>query len=310
MPIRPHLDFILGKSKTKSDLQEESEAAAATASQQVGSSAVEEQAPKIAELSEPLSSETAMGSEDNMSKTAKHIFKYPIAKSSIETVQSIPHPRIIAPAMVSLRNTAAVKPIFEVVDGLNDNALSQLDRAIPQLQKIEPHDVYDAVMSPISSARENTSRLTDATEGMVNDRIVVPARKLVSDVRERYSAVYDNHGKALIRSQVDPIVRPVNTRLEKFVSDHFPEQAKKSPTEGLSNEISRSIRIVSPVIRELPSEVRGHIGQVYKDQRLEQEQGFVGTARASMATSAKLCTEAFQRFSGLFGASRETAAAA
>lgn len=237
----------------------------------------------------------------DLARTTQHIMKYPIARSMINTVQSQNYPRLVSPYLIQMRKRPPIKPLFDAIDTFNDEVLDEVDKFIPQLQELEPETVRQSVSAPINLARENTLRLTHATEDVVQERVLTPTKKLLTDVQQRYSGILvDEKGRAIIRGQADPFVKPINDRMEKFINEHI-AASDSIPSENFSNELSRSSRIIfsgilklTPVIRSAPSRARTHAFSTYSDFKAQDGDTIIGTFRATMQTGTKLSFEIAQ----------------
>lgn len=197
-----------------------------------------------------------MESQKVQSKTIQHLTKYRFGGRTVEFIGNNAAPYV----QVTLE--MAGEPINNVVKSLDESSnkiLTSVDSALPEFFFRTPSKdnvvastidtTVDASTSTAVAANESkTSVVAPAVEepecvSFYETHLHTPVHNMAMTVRKQYSAIYDTHGKALIRSSLDPLVLPINTQLESFIETNFPKSVKVGKT-GYSSEISRTFRIL------------------------------------------------------------------
>lgn len=110
-------------------------------------------------------------------------------------------------------------------------------------------------------------------------------RQVTHSARRQYSRIYDNNGRPVLRSSLDPLLRPCNDRVENVITDYLPAEQLKA--KQYTNELSRSIRLGRtamersiPMIREgaaivakVPTALTYHVREVYKGKESNHSKG-------------------------------------
>ncbi|ODV62318.1 Sps4p ASCRUDRAFT_6916 [Ascoidea rubescens DSM 1968] len=135
------------------------------------------------------------------------------------------------------------------------------DDAKQELNSITNVDAHDA-----ASAMERMGPNNSFPEKMLR-----PAKAVVATAREQLnSRVYDSHGKAIIRSNLDPILKPINDNLNDNIKK-LNIDIEPVPKKGYSNELSRTTRLISrstsssinQLLSKNPNQMRKDLLQVY-----------------------------------------------
>ncbi|SCU84981.1 LAMI_0C09670g1_1 [Lachancea mirantina] len=195
------------------------------------------------------------------SVTAHHIHSYPLVKQTGEFLGRVPVARIfvantkpIYEAVANSRPAKWVAPVTDRVDLLADRGLQLTDKWVPALKTTTYEGIGKDVMTPYNATRNAAEKARLATLDAADKYLYDPVHSRVLQTRRYYNEkIYDTKGKPLVRGSFDPVVAPVNQRVEGFISKRFPE-GKHVPTDGFSNELSRSAALaVNFVQRAIPA---------------------------------------------------------
>lgn len=253
-----------------------------------------------------------------------HLATYPAVAAVAGLAASFPVVKIFAsnavPLLMAMRDRSkpvsdpVVKhatPVLERVDKFGDDLLTNVDKHFPQLQNTQPEDVYEYARKPVTTARSAATAYSNAARGALSARVVGPIKQVSKNARVQYARVYDTKGRALIRSRLDPIILPLNDRLEGIIVDYLPEGEELPSAEQLSNELSRTWRLARVVYRRarpalseqaanvatIPKATRTHVREVYEDEISKHSQenknlttsgivlAYIGTGRQISAES-------------------------
>lgn len=222
-----------------------------------------------------------------------HLATYPAVAAVAGLAASFPVVKIFAsnavPLLMAMRERSkpvsdpVVKhatPVVQRVDKLGDDLLTNMDKHFPQLQNAQPEDMYEYARKPVTNARSAAVNYSNAARGALSTRIVDPIKQVSKNARIQYARVYDTKGKALIRSRLDPLIHPINDRIEGIIVDYLPEGDEIPPSEKMSNEFSRTWRLARVVYRRarpaiseqaanvatIPQVTRAHVREVYEDE--------------------------------------------
>ncbi|CUM63515.1 uncharacterized protein PRCAT00001091001 [Priceomyces carsonii] len=177
-----------------------------------------------------------------------HCKEYPILLSTRNMVLSLPLSlkiaSTVAPHLSSVRETQPIKTVMDKGDLIADGALGKIDKHIPSLKTLEVHDLTDPVTRPINGAIDSVKAKNAIIVDSLLKNLVEPSVKTVNEIKGKFhSTLYDAEGKCVITSVADPMVAPVNQKLDQLVEAHYPD-IKKVPKEGQSSELSRTAQIV------------------------------------------------------------------
>jgi sporulation-specific protein 4 len=240
--------------------------------------------------------------EDNdeapTSKFVEHLATYPAVAAVTGFAASFPVIKIFAsngvPLLKYIQERTSdsrtvepvykrIQPVVKRVDKLGDEVLTSMDNRFPQLKTAEPREVATLAQEPVRRARRAASNYRRQAGEQLSERVVRPLKSVSRAARGQYNRVYDTHGRALVRSRFDPLVLPVNDRLESFISDYLPEGEELPNQANLSNEFSRTWRLARtaanrarPVVREqvrtarsVPRATRNHVRKVYNTKAIQ-----------------------------------------
>ncbi|CAN6674554.1 hypothetical protein TRVA0_056S00672 [Trichomonascus vanleenenianus] len=206
---------------------------------------------------------------DNLPQSlfVQHMASYPAIAAVVGFAASFPVVKIFASNAVPLFMAARkrskpvsdpiarrAKPVLVRADKFGDQALNTVDRTFPRLKTAQPEEVLEMARVPIRNVRSSAS----AAHRTLDRGIVRPAKQATSVARARYARVYDTNGKALLRSRLDPIVMPLNDRLEGFIVDYVSDgnDIEKKP---VSNELSRTVRLGRVALHRARPALRAHV---------------------------------------------------
>ncbi|KAK9460237.1 uncharacterized protein V1516DRAFT_686973 [Lipomyces oligophaga] len=203
-------------------------------------------------ITEPAISQAAEQAEDQTTTTAPstteestsalkfesavlaHLRGYPIVDATLSYTSSIPlvqrasetakpyYEKFVIPAV----NRAA--PVLVRVDKLGDTTLTKVDKLIPALKTTQPPNITGTVSKSVSSVKSTTHLYTDAAKARVNSSIVEPTKNVVDKAKSRSSSFYIAKGRPFVHAKIDPVLSPLNSRLESFLNSHLPPAAEEA----------------------------------------------------------------------------------
>lgn len=239
-------------------------------------------------------------------KFYSHLNEYPFVHYWIRLHNSNPLlPHLVRPQLYKLAYSETLRDYTIVIDEQLECYLERLDELVPSLKTTTMNDITETVITnPIITTTGNLEKFANDT--------VTNLKSTAEQVRKSYAPIYDNKGKAILRSQLDPMMTPVNTRLESFVnnncepldkSDVIPDSSK------VSNELDRSVIILSkgftrglPVLQKrlnswfvvTPRETVSSIQETYNKSKELRGDGQLAPIIASVDTSIKITTGALR----------------
>ncbi|KAG7819477.1 hypothetical protein KL928_002151 [Ogataea angusta] len=232
-------------------------------------------------------------------KTYARVQTYPIAASWIRIGGHFPLPHVLRPRLYALAYSPAFKDYTEVLDSYFDHWLEDVEHTVPEIKTLRMRDIRDSLTRPVVDASLLVDRNMHALSVAMNQRVLEPARKTAGDIRKAYAPLYDTQGRALLRSQLDPVFRPLNERLARLVGD--------DADTDYSSELSHSLRLLNGVAeqtrpriatsvarsRQLPSQVTSHLSEVYQANKSKRGEGRLIVMIASMDTVRDLLNEGY-----------------
>lgn len=249
-----------------------------------------------------------------------HIYSYPTVTAAVDYAANLPVVHTLAtratPIVNSLKERS--KPISEPIikratpiltraDDLGDKLLTRVDESFPQLKETKSEDVIDLAKKPYETVVSTATAYSNVAQSQISASLVDPLKKAGERAKEHYIAVYDSTGKPLIKNNIDPLLTPVNHKLEDMIKSYLPE-GTPIPTESSdANEIARTLQLAQialqrakPVIDEqashlatLPHSTRQHVLEVF-DQKLAEygkDKPVTGPLYAYIATWKQLSAE-------------------
>ncbi|VEU20618.1 DEKNAAC101459 [Brettanomyces naardenensis] len=223
---------------------------------------------------------------------------------------------IIRPFLYRLAFSGSARGYTRRIDDYIDiQILGSLDRALPQVKTLRMRDIRDFLTSPFvriyTFSRLRIDDSIDATDRMV----IKPTRRAIHDVRANISGEIGElsaAGGPFIRSRIDPMVKPLNENMIRYINETFPEDPLHSGELGeRTNELSYALRIVNGEInrsrnlatkriegiREIPASTLKRMAEVYRDN--QKKRGDNGDSRvvmmiASLDTARTLAAEGYQ----------------
>ncbi|KAG7720484.1 hypothetical protein KL949_001742 [Ogataea haglerorum] len=201
--------------------------------------------------------------------------------------------------LYALAYSPAFKDYTEVLDSYMDHWLEDVEHIVPEVKTLRMRDIRDSLTRPVVDASLFVDRNMHALSVAMNQRVLEPARKTASDFRKAYAPLYDTQGRALLRSQLDPVFRPLNERLARLVGDDAGTEYSSELTHSLRllygvAEQTRP-RIANSVVRsrQLPRQVASHLNEVYEANKSKRGEGRLIVMIASMDTVRDLLNEGY-----------------
>lgn len=217
------------------------------------------------------------------SKFVSHLATYPAVTAVAGLVASNPVVKIFASNAVPLLQyindrlhpeeyVQRAAPVLERADLLGESVLTEVDKRFPHLKTTQPAEIYELVLRPVETARQSVTSYEKATrEAVVSG--VHAATQPVYSAAETVRSQYEAQGK----TYVDPLVSPLNDRLEHLVLDLLPSGEPLPERDAADTELARTYTIARaavnrarPVlyqrlhaVRELPAQARTHVSEVY-----------------------------------------------
>lgn len=196
-------------------------------------------------------------------------------------------------------------PLLTRADKLGDSILTTVDSKIPQLKTTQPQEFVNIALRPIETVRSTAEAYSTAAHDRFTIRVVKPIQDATETVKAQYASVYDSKGKPLIKTRIDPLLSPLNERIEAIINVYLPNGAEISKYD---NEIAHTVQLAllaikraRPVIddkathlKALPKETKAHVQEVYENKRSEyskEKSPVSSTVYASLATWKQLSSE-------------------
>ncbi|VVT47311.1 uncharacterized protein SAPINGB_P001648 [Magnusiomyces paraingens] len=258
-----------------------------------------------------------------------HLYSYPAVNAAVDYATHIPVVQRLStsarPYLDSLKERS--KPISEPVvkratpvlakaDVFGDKILSRVDENFPLLKTTTPADAVDLARKPYETVKSTAEAYSTAAHDRLSTSVVEPLKKAGERVKEHYTTVYDSKSST-IKSQVDPLIHPLNDRFEFLIKHFFPESSvslqqeedqQQAPSEKfVSAEVARTVYLAHVALQQarplldvqashlktLPEVTRKHILHVY-DEKLTaygKDKIVTGPVYASVATFKQLSGE-------------------
>lgn len=242
--------------------------------------------------------------QSDQSKFVQHLATYPAVTALAGLIASFPVAKIFASNAIPLlhaiheRSKSVADPIAQTatpylrsLDTVGDNALSKVDERFPQLQKVQPSEVYESAQNYIDSVKGNAKAKYD-------DRIVKPFSNAASAARNQYESIYD--------SQIGSYVSPINERLESAIDQYLPQESETEADQAFENSEKRQVRRTYALAKLAAERAAPKLKEVYVqklDARTagEKNPGYVAKLLAALATGKFLSVESYNLVLSHFG---------
>lgn len=173
-----------------------------------------------------------------------HIKEYLLVNSATGAFYTVPFTKqtveALKPPFKYVCETQPIKFLADKTDLLADGALTRVDTLVPSLKTTNFKDLEDTVTRPFNGAIAGIKISINHIEEKVQTVIVLPAHKAAEDLSSRFQG-------DLIRSKVNPVVSPMNNKLEKVIDNYLPHTRKVARAENAC-EIGRTIQIMKNVV--------------------------------------------------------------
>lgn len=242
--------------------------------------------------------------QSEQSKFVQHLATYPAVTALAGLVASFPVVKIFASNAIPLlhaiheRSKPVADPIAQTatpylrsLDNVGDSALSRVDERFPQLQKVQPSEVYESAHNYFGSVRGNAKAKYD-------DKIAKPISNAATAARNQYDSIYD--------SQIGSYVSPINERLESAIDQYLPREGRTEADEAVENSEKSQVRRTYALAKLAAERAAPKLKEVYVqklDARTsgEQNPGYLARLLAALATGKFLSIESYHLVLSHFG---------
>lgn len=256
----------------------------------------------------------------NETEVYKHLKTYPIVNSWVKIFHWVPLPRIIRPSLMGIAYSSRFISYTTSVDTYLDSQLDALDKAMPFVKTLRMRDIRnvildDPIMYFVTRASDSLRSASDLTQRVV----IQPSRNGIHqlrDMRGEHLPFTDN--QPILRSQLNPIFKQVNSRLIEDINRFFPSPTNEEEIpinyvtfDNHSNELSYTLKLVNlaalrsrPILRErfqhlteIPADARKYVAAVYNESQEHRGDGRIVIIIATLETIRKIVTDGYEAFS-------------
>lgn len=256
----------------------------------------------------------------NETEVYKHLKTYPIVNSWVKIFHWVPLPRIIRPSLMGIAYSSRFNSYTTSVDTYLDSQLDALDKAMPFVKTLRMRDIRnvildDPIMYFVTRASDSLRSASDLTQRVV----IQPSRNGIHqlrDMRGEHLPFADN--QPILRSQLNPIFKQVNSRLIEDINRFFPSPTNEEEIpinyvtfDNHSNELSYTLKLVNlaalrsrPILRErfqhlteIPADARKYVAAVYNESQEHRGDGRIVIIIATLETIRKIVTDGYETFS-------------
>lgn len=256
----------------------------------------------------------------NETEVYKHLKTYPIVNSWVKIFHWVPLPRIIRPSLMGIAYSSRFNSYTTSVDTYLDSQLDALDKAMPFVKTLRMRDIRnvildDPIMYFVTRASDSLRSASDLTQRV----LIQPSRNGIHqlrDMRGEHLPFADN--QPILRSQLNPIFKQVNSRLIEDINRFFPSPTNEEEIpinyvtfDNHSNELSYTLKLVNlaalrsrPILRErfqhlteFPADARKYVAAVYNESQEHRGDGRIVIIIATLETIRKTVTDGYEAFS-------------
>lgn len=256
----------------------------------------------------------------NETEVYKHLKTYPIVNSWVKIFHWVPLPRIIRPSLMGIAYSSRFISYTTSVDTYLDSQLDALDKAMPFVKTLRMRDIRnvildDPIMYFVTRASDSLRSASDLTQRV----LIQPSRNGIHqlrDMRGEHLPFTDN--QPILRSQLNPIFKQVNSRLIEDINRFFPSPTNEEEIpinyvtfDNHSNELSYTLKLVNlaalrsrPILRErfqhlteIPADARKYVAAVYNESQEHRGDGRIVIIIATLETIRKIVTDGYEAFS-------------
>jgi hypothetical protein len=182
--------------------------------------------------------------DDSSPLLLTHIKEYPLINSATGAFYTVPFTKqaveALKPPFKYVCETQPIKFLADKTDLLANGALTRVDTLVPSLKTTNVKDLEDAVTRPFNGAIAGIKISINHIEEKIHTVIILPAHRAAEDLSSQFQG-------DLIRSKVNPVVSPMNNKLEKIIDNYLPHTRKVARDENAC-EIGRTIQIIKNVV--------------------------------------------------------------
>lgn len=250
----------------------------------------------------------------------EHLYSYPTVTAAVDYASALPVVKKVAtsakPYIVTIREKSKpisepvlkrATPVLSKVDALGDRVLSKVDENFPQLKETKPQNVRDFALKPYLTVKSTAEAYSTAAHDQLTANVVIPLKNVGDRVKTHYITVYDTKGKEIIKKQVDPLIHPLNDKIEAFINSYLPAGStseESTTTLEQENELLRAVKLAhvtleraKPVLDEqathlaaLPNATKEYLYEVYEEKLTGygKDKKVSGPVYASLATCKQL----------------------
>lgn len=262
-----------------------------------------------------------------------HIYSYPTVNAALDYASHFPMVQKITSTATPYYNTIKERskpltdpvlkratPVLAKADALGDKILTRVDSKFPLLKKATPDDAIDIARKPYDTVVSTAEAYSTAAQDRLNVNVVMPLKKAGDKVKSHYTTVYDISGKTMFKNQVDPIIHPLNDRIEVIIKHYLPQgppeindhsnddgSSQTSSSTTTESELARTLHLAQVAIQRakpvidhqatqvaaIPAATRAHVQEVYESKlnSFGKDRHISGPVYASLATWKQLSSE-------------------
>lgn len=203
----------------------------------------------------------------NELKLYAHLKTYPIANSWIRIAHWISMPRVIRPYLYQLAFSDPVKGYTIMMDDfVDERLLGTLDSVVPQVKTLRMRDIRDFLTGPFSRVYEST-RGTLGNSHSTADKLALERARLrfyqtSINMRNQLSSI-SSRTRFAILSRVNPLVKPLNTDLIKYINQMDPKHPIQSEKlEDQDNQFLNTLKLMDEGLVRTRSIAATHLEQL------------------------------------------------
>ena len=135
-----------------------------------------------------------------------------------------------------------MSPVTTFLDNISDSTLTLTDRMIPSLKTLSYEKIGDTLLLPVKKTKERVKKFKSKNKTLddnpINSEGQVKTKKEVKD------------SKPGIRNKLDPLLLPINNRIENVSIKYF-STGNEMPVVTFKSEINRSLKLSSSVFSKM-----------------------------------------------------------
>lgn len=196
------------------------------------------------------------------SKTVQRLKSYPIVKETRDGLDNVAITRVtvanIKIIVTGISKTKFIKffqPVATFIDNVGDGTLNLTEKVMPSVKTKTFKKMCNDMKGPCKFMEKKSDSIKCKSNKLIKKKVYFPVHKKLINWRIYYNKKFINTNNApLVRSVMDPVLKPCNNVFEKSIETYIPVDKKKElyfKRDKFCVETSRSLFLTGNLVERL-----------------------------------------------------------